>query len=286
MTRLRLGLIGHGPWGRNIERTLASFDDVSLTLIGRTTPRPTDLDAVLIATPGPTHADVALPYIEKGIATFIEKPMATSVADAERIAEAARASGALVFVGHTDLYNPAFRRALDVLPTLGAVRHILFEGMNDRPLPHSSALWEWLPHPLAAARTILRTAPTRAAAWNLAAGTAKARFDYASAFVLATVSWQSPIKKRSLTVTCEAGELVFDDTQAAKLTLHRDGQAPMPIAHGNDLPLTLELRAFVDAVAAGAKDRSQLEAAVTVTRAIAAAERSAAEGGTAVALPT
>jgi UDP-N-acetylglucosamine 3-dehydrogenase len=288
MIRLHLGLIGHGPWGRNIERTLRSFDDVSLTLITREMARPAGLDAVLVATPGPTHADVALPYIEKGIAAFIEKPMATSVADAERIRRAALASGSLVFVGHTDLYNPAFRRVLEILPTLGTIRHLLFEGMNNRPLAQSSVLWEWMPHQLAAARLILGTDPARAAVWDLSSdrrlGTAMARFDFASALAISMVSWQSPIKKRRLTITCEKGGLVFDDTKTEKLILYRDGHEPALLEHRNELPLTLEMRAFVDAVASGNNDPSQLEAAVAITRAIAGAERSASEGGTTVTL--
>lgn len=294
MTRLRLGLIGHGPWGRNIERTLRSFEDVSLTVIPRGMETRADCDAVLIATPGDTHADLALPYIEKGIATFIEKPMATSVADAERLRRAALAANGIVFVGHTDLYNPAFRRALEELPALGTVRHLLFEGMSNRPRLQSSVLWDWLPHQLAATSRILGTSPTRVAAWDLSAGrergtaqdvgTAMVRFDFASVPVVSMVSWHSPIKKRRLTITCEEGGLVFDDTMAAKLTLHRDGQAPSLLDHGDELPLTVELRAFVDAVSRGDKDRSQLEVAVAITRTIAAAERSISEAGVPVTL--
>ena len=63
---LRLGLIGRGHWGRNIERTLRSFDDVAVIPIGRNEQRPSSLDGVLIATPSDTHAELALPYIEIG----------------------------------------------------------------------------------------------------------------------------------------------------------------------------------------------------------------------------
>jgi predicted dehydrogenase len=287
MRRLRLGLIGLGRWGRNIERTLLSFDDISLTLIGRGASAPADLDAVLVATPGGTHAEVALPYIEKGIATFIEKPMTTSVADAERIWQAALVSNSLVFVGHTDLYNPAFQQAVDMLPALGPVRHLLFEGMNNRPRPELSVLWDWLPHHLAAARSVLGSDPTRAATWAMSAdwrlGTAAVRFEFKSTPVLSMVSWQSPIRMRRMTIACEAGTLVFDDMKDTKLTLHRDGHEPSTPEYGGERPLTLEMRAFIDAVATGNSDRSHLEAAVAITRAIAAAERSANEGGIPVA---
>ncbi|WP_407662895.1 Gfo/Idh/MocA family oxidoreductase [Mycobacterium tilburgii] len=55
---------------------------------------------VLIATHSITHAQVAFPFIRFGIPKFIEKPMATSQADAIRIREAGSRSGAPVIVGH------------------------------------------------------------------------------------------------------------------------------------------------------------------------------------------
>jgi hypothetical protein len=72
---LQLGLVGRGRWGRNIERTLLSFSDVSVTTVARGEGPPAGLDGIVIATPSATHAQTALPYIEAGIATFIEKPM-------------------------------------------------------------------------------------------------------------------------------------------------------------------------------------------------------------------
>jgi predicted dehydrogenase len=138
---LRLGLVRRGRWGQAIERTLCSFPDVSLTVIARGDPVP-GLDGVVIATPSATHAEVALPYIAAGIPTFIEKRMATAVADAERLRDAAEQSGAIVFVGHIFLHHPAFLAALDLLPKLGRLRYLACEGVNDRPRRDSSVLWD------------------------------------------------------------------------------------------------------------------------------------------------
>jgi UDP-N-acetylglucosamine 3-dehydrogenase len=139
---LRLGLVGHGRWGRNIERTLLTFPDVSVAVIAKGENPRTGLDGVLIATQSAMHAEIALPYIEAGIATFIEKPMTTALADAERIRNAAARSGAIVFVGHILLYHPAFLAALDLLPSLGAIRYLLCEGMNGSPRADLSMLWD------------------------------------------------------------------------------------------------------------------------------------------------
>lgn len=130
---LQLELVGRGPWASRIERTLLSFPDVSVTRIGRHESPPAGCAGVLIASESATHAEVALRYIEAGVKTFIEKPMTTTVADAERIRAAAERSGTAVFVGHIYLHHPAFLAALDVLPSLGEIRYVLCEGMNDRP---------------------------------------------------------------------------------------------------------------------------------------------------------
>jgi len=73
------------------------------------------VDAVSIAVPTESHVDVALPFVERGVAVLVEKPMASSMADADRLIEAARRHGALLAAGHTERFNPAFAAALPLV---------------------------------------------------------------------------------------------------------------------------------------------------------------------------
>lgn len=66
-----------------------------------------DVDAVSIVTPTRTHAAVALQALAAGKHCFIEKPIAATVSDANAIAEASRARGLVVQVGHIERFNPA-----------------------------------------------------------------------------------------------------------------------------------------------------------------------------------
>ena len=66
-----------------------------------------EVDAVVIAVPTELHRDIALPFLESGVATLVEKPLSRSVADAEAIIAAAARGGAVLAVGHTERYNPA-----------------------------------------------------------------------------------------------------------------------------------------------------------------------------------
>jgi len=279
---LRLGLVGRGRWGRNIERTLTTFADVAVVAVARGGPPALDLDGVLIATAGATHADVALPYVEAGIATFIEKPMATSVADAQRIVVAANRSGAPVSIGHIFLHHPAFVALLRHLPDLGGVRRVEAHGMNDRPRKDASVLWDWLPHHLSMAHAIFGRSPRAVEARDLSAGSASAalvNFDFGSATMACEVSWLSAVAQSRMRVTGTEGALELDDKAADKLTFRDRAGATQRLPYAADAPLTCELAAFLQVVRTRSQDRGEMELALAVVRAIDAAERSMSAAG-------
>jgi predicted dehydrogenase len=285
---LRLGLVGYGRWGRNIHRTLLTFPDVEVAITARGERPPAQLDGVLIATQSSSHAETALPYIAAGIPTFIEKPMATSLHDAQRIREAADRSGAIVFVGHIFLYHPAFLAALELLPSLGAIRYLLCEGMNNNPRADTSVLWDWLPHDLAMANAILGREPDSVASWNLSGdavpAAALAKFNFGDTPVVCTVSWCSPLRRRRLAITGAEGTLVFDDTAAPKLARYgKQGELTHP-PYSDTLPLTREMNAFLQAVRTGTADAPHVQLSIAIVRAIAAAENSITRGGVPVAV--
>lgn len=83
------------------------------------------LDAIVIASPDDTHADLAVAAIEAELPTLCEKPLAGNVADARRVADAESAAGrALVQVGFMRQYDPLHRQVADALPDLGVLQHV------------------------------------------------------------------------------------------------------------------------------------------------------------------
>jgi predicted dehydrogenase len=133
--RLRLAVVGVGHLGQHHVRILAGMPDVELVgvadikpdrareiavayettaysdaraLIGR-------VDGVSIATPTMSHVQVALPFIESGAAVLVEKPLAASLAEADRLVAAAAARGATLATGHTERFNPAVAAALPLV---------------------------------------------------------------------------------------------------------------------------------------------------------------------------
>jgi predicted dehydrogenase len=138
---LRIAVIGVGHLGRHHARILSTLEGAHLVAVVDSAPERaaeaaaasgaralTDfrdllgqVDAVTVAVPTELHRDVALPFLERGIAVLVEKPMARSMDEADELVEAARVSGATLGVGHTERYNPAVSA---VLPLVTSPRFI------------------------------------------------------------------------------------------------------------------------------------------------------------------
>jgi predicted dehydrogenase len=73
------------------------------------------VDAVTIAVPTSAHIDVALPFIERGVAVLVEKPIAASIEQADRLLDAAARHGVTCAAGHTERFNPAVSAALPLV---------------------------------------------------------------------------------------------------------------------------------------------------------------------------
>jgi predicted dehydrogenase len=124
---VRTAVIGVGHLGRHHARILAKLGGATLTAVvdtvaeraaeiaaaAGTTPLTDyrallgEVDAVSIAAPTELHHEIATPFLERGIAVLVEKPMARTLAEADAMIAAAGASGATLAVGQTERYNPA-----------------------------------------------------------------------------------------------------------------------------------------------------------------------------------
>src|SRR5512133_3250159 len=133
--KFRLGVIGVGHLGRHHARILSALDDVQLVAVAdikgdraqqiggplgaKATRDYRDLigqvDAVTIAVPTESHLEVAMPFLERGTPVLVEKPLARTLAEADRMIAAACASRTTLAVGHTERHNPAVRVASTVL---------------------------------------------------------------------------------------------------------------------------------------------------------------------------
>jgi predicted dehydrogenase len=135
MSKLRVAVIGVGHLGQHHARLLATMDDVELVGVVDTKPgragevatkygtRPfidaSDVlgrvDAVCVAVPTSSHLAIAMPFIDAGVSVLVEKPIASSVDDADRLVDAAERRGVTLAAGHTERFNPAVAAALPLV---------------------------------------------------------------------------------------------------------------------------------------------------------------------------
>jgi len=89
------------------------------------------LDALVIAAPDPFHPEFAVAALEAGLHVMCEKPLALTAAGCDRIAVARDRSGRVLQVAYMKRHDPAYRRALELLPTSIAEVKLISVEVND-----------------------------------------------------------------------------------------------------------------------------------------------------------
>jgi len=128
---------------------------------------PSGADLVVVCTPPATHVDVAIAALQAGAAVVVEKPLATTLDDADRLVDAAAATGGRVAYAENLAFAPAFTAARHHAASLGPVHHLDTHVLSERPtwggFLHADwgggALFDLGAHPIALA--LLLAAPAR-----------------------------------------------------------------------------------------------------------------------------
>jgi len=133
-SRLRVAVVGAGRLGTFHARILRAHPRAELACVvdtdparaaalahelgcgalTRTSDLPADLEAATIAVPTSRHAEVAVPLLERGLACLVEKPLASTLAEADRILDAARRGGSVLAVGHVERFQPGLRKVREM----------------------------------------------------------------------------------------------------------------------------------------------------------------------------
>lgn len=298
---IRLGLLGAGRWGQRYIETIKSLSGIQLAAVSSRNPETAklvpagcrihaewraviadaDVDAVIVAAPPALHASMAVAAIEAKKPILVEKPLTLSVADAQEIETKSRDHGVLVMVGHTQLFNAAFRRLKRALPEIAPVRRIVSSSGNWGPFRADvSALWDYAPHDVAMCIDLIEATPVRIAAKrevhdkiesgygdryliNLA-------FPRGIAAEVRTGNLFRP-KRRRLEVQGEKGTLTFDDVAEEKL-VRRSGSKETPLSYDAERPLTTQVREFASAARFGSTDDTSIRLGREVVEVLAKCE--------------
>ena len=100
-----------------------------------------EIDLAFVCVPNKLHAMVAIKLLDAGISVFSEKPMATTIADATAMVEAAKKSGSRLFVGHNRRFAPVYLTAKDSVKEKDYMPHNINIIQNDGDMGGEGSLW-------------------------------------------------------------------------------------------------------------------------------------------------
>ena len=321
---VRIGVAGLGYWGPNLARNFAALPGCELRwccdpaprareLAALTFPRAQftwnlddllrdpELDAVALATPVSSHAELAIRVLEAGKHCFVEKPLAQSVDDAERVLGAARTSGRMLMVGHLLEYHPAVRRLKEITDSgeLGdRIYYIYGNRVNLGKLrSDENALWSLGAHDVAVVLHLADEEPSELTAHGesyVRPGVEDVVFCFlrfpSGLSAHLHLSWLDPHKERRLVVVGSRRMASFDDMALeGKLTIYDKGIDESARGYGEYItragaiycpqipnlePLRLECEHFVTCLRTGQRPRSDGHSGLRVVRVLEALQRS------------
>lgn len=327
-----MAVIGYGYWGPNLARNVATHRDCLLMTIADLSPkrltaargahpltqlttdirevlRDPDVDAVFIATPPETHRALTVAALEAGKHVLVEKPLATSVADAEVMVETARRCGRQLLVDHTFLFTGAVRRMRQYFDDgeIGDAYYYDSTRINLGLFNHeTNVIWDLAPHDISIMEYLVRQPVKTVSAVGArhvdtnVENIAYITLQFAGPLIAHFhVNWLAPAKVRRTIIGGSRKMLVYDDGEASEklkvydsgahlaaskedmyrtLVEYRTGDVVAPRLDKTEA-LTAETTHFVNVVRGLEEPISGGALGIEVVRVVAAAQESLCRGG-------
>ncbi|PGF17327.1 oxidoreductase [Natrinema sp. CBA1119] len=285
--QIRAGVIGVGSMGENHARIYAELprvelvgvtdhdDGIARQVADEYGTEPVDLetlcercDLVTVAVPTHAHYETVSTCLEAGVNVLVEKPIAETVEQGQKLAERAREAGLVLQVGHIERFNPAVQTVAELIDELDVISieaHRLGPPI-DRTAP-GNVVFDLMVHDVDVVGSILDEKPHSVAAMGAENGQyATATIEYDDVIATVTASRVTQKKVRKLTVTAREC-LVEVDYLEQSVLIHRDSYPEYLTNDGQSRyrhesvverprvdtgePLRNELESFVEAVRTG-----------------------------------
>ena len=327
-----VGVIGYGYWGPNLVRNFADLEGCRVVSVcdrdparvvqaerrypgvrGTTDPRTLidapDVDAVVVATPVAAHYELASAALDAGKHVLVEKPLAATSEQVERLIERAMRRNRVLMVDHTFVYTGAVRKMRDLVAAgeIGDIYYYDSVRINLGLFQHDvDVMWDLAVHDLAIMDFVLGARPSAISATGLAHVAGKpANIAYLAMFfdspVIAHVhvNWLAPVKVRRTLIGGSRRMIVYDDLEASeKVKVYDRGISVNPSPENvyqmlvgyraGDMwapqlavteALHTEARHFLDCIEHGREQETGGEAGLRIVRLLEAATASMREQG-------
>jgi len=303
----RVSVIGCGYWGKNLVRVFAELGVLAAVSDGDVAVRDgfatryrvaglsfdevladPAIDAVAIATPAATHADLALAALDAAKHVFVEKPLALDLESARKVRDRAEALGLTLMVGHLLRYHPAFVRLEELVAegVLGRIQYIYSNRLNlGKFRREENVFWSFAPHDISMILALVGEEPEDIRAighcylHRRIADVTTTHLSFPSGVnAHVFVSWLHPFKEQKLVVVGSDAMAVFDDGEPweSKLCIYRHrvvwrNGMPEPVKADRQAvelvrrePLTEECRHFLECVQERRRPRTDADEAIRV----------------------
>jgi predicted dehydrogenase len=332
---VQIGVIGYGYWGPNIVRNVHglegarlaaicdkstaalrrvrnSYPEISVSTDHHEILASVDIDAVAIVTPVWTHYELAKAALENGKHVFVEKPLTSTVAQAEELIELAETRNLVIMVDHTFLFTGAVRKIRQLIDdgTLGTLFYYDSTRVNLGLFQHDiNVVWDLAPHDLSIMDYLIREKPQAIVATGEKHLNGFVDVAFLTIYfpdnIIAhiNVNWLSPVKVRTTLIGGEKKMLVWNDLEADEkikiydkgaqmtdkqgvydlLVSYRSGDMWAPRVEQTEA-LRVELGYFIDCIVKGKRPSNDGFAGLRVVKLLEAADKSLKERGKTVCL--
>jgi predicted dehydrogenase len=268
-----------------------------------------DVEAVAIATPVPTHFQLAREALLHDKHVLVEKPLTNQSEQAQELIDLAEERGRVLMVGHTFEYNPAVQYLKDYIEEggLGEVYYINCTRVNLGIFQSDiNVIWDLAPHDISILLYVLDSMPSQVSARGAAyvqpqiEDVAYVTVNFPDGVMAdIRVSWLDPCKIRRITVVGSKKMIVYDDVEPTeKIKIYDKGVDAPPYsdtmeefrlsyrygdittpAIPNDEPLAVEAEHFLDCIRHDRVPRSNGTVGRRVVKILEGAQRSLKNGG-------
>jgi len=246
---MNIAIIGYGYWGPNLVRNFSLVNNckvkmvsdfrqdrlviVSKTYLGIKVSTDPDemllskeIDAVVIATPVFTHFSLAKKALENGKHVLLEKPMTSSIKEAEELMNLAKQKGLLLMVDHTFLYTGAVMKMKQLIneKSIGDIQYFDSSRINLGLFQIDvNVLWDLAPHDISILLHLINKKPYSVNATGVShtkngiENVAYLTVNYSENFIAHfSCSWTSPVKLRTMLIGGDKKMLVFNDLEPSE----------------------------------------------------------------------
>jgi predicted dehydrogenase len=332
LKNIAVGVVGYGYWGPNLVRNFNTIDGCSVRTVCDLMPErlahlkkmygtvnttnsyegminDPAIDAIVIATNVSTHFPLAKQSLLAGKHTFIEKPMASAVAQCQELVETAASTQLTLMIGHTFIYSAPVRKIKEIIDSgdIGEILYITARRLNLGLFQKDiNVAWDLAPHDISIILHLLGQQPISVNCYgksHMNSGvedvTSMMLNFQDETFVTIHSSWLDPFKIREMKIVGSKKMVVYDDTEPLEKIKIYDKRVEVPphydtfaefqySYHYGDMyspyiqqyePLKVEAQHFVDSIRSGTRPTTCGREGMKVIQILEAANQSLKQNG-------